>query len=81
MSGADHRENARELRRRVMDESGLHRPVPYVEPEIARLLVDLLSELEATVLELELVRGFGKVERELGLPRVIDVDVERGPPA
>lgn len=81
MSGTDHRENTRELRRRVLEESGLGRPVPFVATEIARLLVDLLTELEATVLELELVRGFGEVSVEHGLPRAIEVTVEADPAA
>lgn len=55
-----HRENADELRRRIVEEGGLGLPVPRVPTEIARLLVDLHAELMACVLELELsasIRG------------------------
>lgn len=54
MSSAAHREQLEELRRRVSETAGLGRPVPHVSVDVARLLVDLIAELGACVLELEL---------------------------
>jgi hypothetical protein len=57
MSAAAHRAEYDALRERVIRESGLGRPAPYVSTEIADLLVTLLSELGACLLELELAEA------------------------
>lgn len=54
MSASAHRVEYEELRRRVLEEAGLGLPVPRVSVSIAALLVDLVAELGACVLELEL---------------------------
>lgn len=54
MTAAEHRDRHTELTRRVLEETGLGRPVPFVTVAVARLISDLLAELGLCVLELEL---------------------------
>lgn len=52
---SSHRENADELRRRILSEARLGDRVPAVTPAIALLLGDLHAELTSCVRELELL--------------------------
>jgi hypothetical protein len=54
VSAESHREAYNELCRRVKFEAGLGEPVPKLGVSLTLLLVDLLCELGACVLELEL---------------------------
>lgn len=66
-----HRERLDELRRRVVDEAGLGLPIPYVSTITAHLLADLVGELGAVVLELELLRA-GAAEATVTVERDVD---------
>jgi len=51
-----HRDNADELRQRIMWECRFGAPEPRVSPAVSILLAELYAELMACVLELELLR-------------------------
>ena len=57
MSAPPTKEDVAELRRRVMDESGLGRPEPLVSTDVASLLADLIAALEDTFDALEVFRA------------------------